>query len=148
MKLFKCKERYKLILSWDAISYIDAETAILENPVFTGPALGLAAQIRDNDFIDLDITSQHVVLLKTWDIIRFSWNKVVSQTTEQALLDTGTLKSEELVKSRLFSNSDKLLIDTENHEEDVHDNNLVYTCVVVKDNNEVYDYSCKHSDEV
>jgi len=131
------------LLSWDSIEYKSDSLAALTRPVFSGPAVSIAAKIEDSDFIDLDITSQHVLLVGAWDIIRFSWGSVVKQGLNAVTLDGGTLTSTEFVKARLFTDKDKLCIDTQNHEEDVHSLNMVYRCVVVKEDTGVYDYGAK-----
>jgi hypothetical protein len=69
--LFKCREKYTMFLSWDKIVYTDDITAFLVNPKLSGPAIFLAGKINDNDNIMLDITSQHVVVLNSWDMIKY-----------------------------------------------------------------------------
>lgn len=141
--MFKCIDKYKLFLSWDVIKYVDDTTAVLYGASFSGPALKIAGKIQDNDSIVLDVTSQNVVVLDSWDMVNLSWNKVIKQTAQEAKLDSATLVSNNLVRIRLLNNNDKILINTEKHEDKVHIFNLVYAAVVVKSDAEQYDYSKK-----
>jgi len=141
MKL--CKEKYKLFLSWEKIEYKNDFEALVIAPKFFGPAIKIAVKIGDNDKIDLDITSQHILLLGYWDIITFSWNKVIKQDTKEAIMDYGMFSSPEMTKVRLFDNYDLLIIDTENHEEKVHANNFVYKTIVAKKDKHPYEYGKK-----
>ncbi len=145
---FKCREKYKLILSWESVEYKSDSLAFLARPKFSGPALTIAARITDNDSIDLDITSQHVLLINSWDIVKFSWGRVITQDCKEVVFDHGTLTSPEATKVRLFKDSDRLLIDTENHEDEKHALNFVYRCVVSTDDCAVYDYKQKFSDKI
>ena len=140
MDLFKCKNKYKLVLSWEDIEYKSDNEAFVKNPVFSGPAMSLASQINDGDTIDLDITSQHILVLGYWDIINFKWSKVLSQDSSQAVMDFGIFTSPEMTKVRLFESDDILLIDTENHEDEKHQYNLVYKTVVAKKDESPYNY--------
>lgn len=140
MDLFKCKNKYKLVLSWGEIEYKSDNEAFVKNPVFSGPAMSLASKIEGGDSIDLDVTSQHILVLGYWDIINFKWNKVLAQDGESAAMDYGVFTSPEMTKVRLFESGDILLIDTENHEDEKHQYNLVYKTIVAKDDESPYNY--------
>jgi hypothetical protein len=71
------------------------------------------------------------------------YDKVLKQTKQEVLFDKATLSSSNLVKVKLFRDSDKLMIDTEKHEDNKHIFNLVYASVLVREDTEQYDYSRK-----
>ena len=137
------KEKYTLYLSWDKIEYKEGLIAVLKSPKLNGAALSHAARIEDKDHIDLDVTSQNIILISSWDIVRFSWNKVVHQDSLEARFDKAFLSSPELYKTKILSDNDRIIIDTEDHEEEVHVNNFVYKALIAKADNSDYNYKDK-----
>ena len=134
------KERFKLFLRWDSVEYKNDSSAVLRNAVFTGPVLSEISEVVDNDSIKLDLSFQYVEALGSWSIAVLSWETVLSQTNEKVCLGDCVLTSPELTKTELLSKLDKLLIDTENHQEETHPFYLVYPAVMVDREGAVYKY--------
>lgn len=137
----KIKEKYKLILSWDSIEVIDDNHALVFGARFSGPALKLATSLNAEDSIDLDLTSQHIDLIGTWDIVTFEWSGIkYVEDGSTVFFSRGRLRSPELGKVRNFKNSDRVVIDTEDHEEEKHPLNLVYRAYIEREDSTPYDY--------
>ena len=79
----KIKEKYKLYLSWGKV-ITGRNTIFLKDAFFYGPVLKEAAKLEGPDFILLDITEQFFHALKTFFIVKLSWDNV---RYESQLLD-------------------------------------------------------------
>jgi len=133
------REKYKLFLSWDSVEYKNDELVYINKPIFTGPVLKEVAKIQDNDSINLDLSLQYVKTISSWEIAKLSWGKVLKQATNEVIFDYAIIKSDQLVKVKLLSNNDSMVIDTEKHEESKHQFNLVYDAIILKCDNEPYE---------
>jgi hypothetical protein len=128
-------EPYKLIFNWDGIRY-EGEIAFFEKAAFTGPVLSNAAQIAENDSIDLDFTVQNMgsglFLPQHYYIAKLSWGGVVYRPWGVELnecqlkhLKTGSLKE--------LRDGMKFHIDCSTHEQYIHHKFLVYPSIVVNE---------------
>jgi hypothetical protein len=143
MKNNFCKNKYRLELHWDGITYLNDKVAVLSNARFSGPALKEAAKLNAPDFIDLDLTEQLVDLLTTYYIIRLSWESVSYMEDGTVLLQTATFGNKELREFHKVLKDDYLLIDTEKHQEHLHPFNLVYACKIIRPDHNAYLYKEK-----
>lgn len=134
------REKYKLVLSWDRIDVVDDNLAVLHGARFSGPALLEAAKLQDSDSIDIDLTSQHVDLIGTWNVVTFSWSGVNYSGDGTVVFSHATLRSPEIGKVRGFSNTDRFVINTEDHEESKHPFVFVYTAYIEGADSQPYNY--------
>ena len=134
------KEKYKLYVCWNNVEYLGNSIIRLSGARFFGPALKIAAHINDNDSISLDVTSQCIEVLNGWEIATLRWGSVASQTASEVSLNDAVLVSDKIAASRLLSRGDRLLIDTENHEDDKHIFNFVYKTKIINEDTYIHTY--------
>lgn len=134
-----CKERYRLELHWTNLNYLDGAAAKLDGAWFEGPVLKMAQKLEAPDFIDLDLTPQHLKVLDTYYIVRLSWQGVEYKDNKIILI--GAQLQNDLLKSlHKLESGDSIVINTEKHEESLHPYNLVYESHVVRDDKKPYEY--------
>ena len=133
------KKKYKLFLSWSSVEYKNDNTVYLHEPRFTGPVLKEAAKIEGDDSIKLDLSLQYIKTISSWEIATLSWGRVLSQTSAEVIFDYAIIKSDQLVKVKLLSDNDSIMIDCEKHEDEKHQYNLVYDAVVINSDNGPYE---------
>jgi hypothetical protein len=138
---YLCKERYRLELRWEGITYHDEQTAVLTGAYFTGPVLKEAQQIQSPDFIDLDLTKQHLLVFDSYYIVRLSWEGVEYCSDGTVALQEAVLSNKLLRSLHNVEDKDYILINTEKHEEELHAYNLVYDAEVMKETEEPYVYA-------
>lgn len=138
---FLCRERYRLELHWDSISYHDDGVAVLKGAYFSGPALREAEKVQAPDFIDLDLTPQHMVVLDSYYVVRLSWNTVEYRPDGTLFLGNPSLTNSYLKTIHKLQDTDYIIIDTEKHERETHPYYLMYESQVVREDQQVYKYS-------
>jgi len=134
------REKYKLVLSWDSVSVVDDNLAVVHGARFSGPALKDAAQLAETDHIDIDLTSQHIDLLGVWDIVTFAWEGIKAVTDGVVFFTHATLRSPEIGKVKGFRDTDRVVINTEDHEASKHQYTLVYTSYLERVDSVPYNY--------
>lgn len=137
-------EKYKLELRWSKAAYEQEGICKFDNAYFCGPALSEAIQLNNNDHIMIDFYVQYYVIVENVYVAKFSWGEVVYNpdntiTLKDAMLTHNT----ELNKVPKLNNSDYLVIDTQNHEDEKHLYNLMYKSYVVKETTNIYDFTVK-----
>ena len=132
-------DKYRLELHWSKVIY-DREGMIkFINPCFSGPGLKNSAKINDNDFISLDMTSQHTIFIPNYYIAKLSWEKATYLNNKVLLGDT-TLMDKNINVTPKLKNDDYFVIDLKEHEEKTHAFNLVYYCEMRNNKDGYYDY--------
>lgn len=122
---FRCLDKYRLELHWSSCRLVSADTAVLSKAYFTGPVLADAQPIGAPDFIDLDLTPQHLVVLGGYYIVRLSWAGV-TYADDRIFLEGARLTNECLETVHRLGDRDYMVINTEKHEAEKHPYNLVY----------------------
>lgn len=140
MPHYICKDRYRLEIHWDSVTYYNDRTAILNGAKFFGPVLKNAAQINSPDHIDLDLTPQHMVVLDSYYIVRLSWEEVSYNSDGTISLLGAKITNDYLKSLHKLCNDDFIVVDTEKHEETTHVYHLVYDSQVIRSNKEPYVY--------
>ena len=139
MRHYLCREKYRLELHWDKISYRNDKEAVLEGAYFCGPVFNDAAKIEAPDFIDLDLTPQLLAVFDSYYIIRLAW-KGVRYAAGKVFLEEAVFINDYLKSIHKFEHGDCIFINTENHEEEKHPYHLVYESQVIRGNKEPYKY--------
>lgn len=124
------KEKYKLYLRWSSLEKNKDEVCSLFGCCFYGPVIKEVKQINPNDSIVIDFTPQYSKVLSSYYFATLRWGAVNVEREKIYLRDvylSGPFVNGLLDIEENFS----ILIDTENHEEDVHMFNLVYKGFIV-----------------
>ena len=140
MKKF-CKNRYRLELRWDSVEYHNDSTARLVGCRFEGPVLKNAQRIQAPDFIDLDLTPQHLIVLNSYYIVRLDWDAVSYGADGSVALEGARLSNDFLNKLHRLEDHDYVVINTEKHEEKTHAYNLVYEAMVARYDSKPHEYT-------
>ncbi len=141
MAKFILSEKFTLELKWKKIVYESDEYCELVGAYFTGPALNIAQEIEGNQHIMLDFKEQYPIITKNFYVAKFSWKNVVYNKDGTVGLSNAYLSHvEDTYKVPRLKNSDYIVIDTENHQEDTHTFNLVYRSYVVNESFEMYNF--------
>ena len=137
----QCKDNYRLELHWKRIEYHNDSIIKLHDAYLSGPVLKTAKRIEDKDSINLDLTPQHLVVLKSYYIIKLEWNSVKYLPLGIVSLGGATLSNEHLKTLHKLEDKDFILIDTEKHEHTTHAAYLSYTAEVVRQDRKPYKYT-------
>ena len=144
MQEFIFSDRYRLELHWKTAIYERDGVCKLNGAYFSGPALVEAARINDNDNIMLDFFQQYIILVENVYVAKFSWVQVkYNKNNTVTLKNAFVTHSTELNKVPKLLNTDHLIIDTSNHETEIHKFNLLYKTYVVNTDIQVYKFGDK-----
>ena len=135
-----CREKYRLELHWDSVEYHSDSVANLVGARFTGPVLRNALKLEAPDSIELDFTSQLLVLVDSFYIVTLLWEKCEYSADGSIKLIGATLSNGLLKKLHKFDTGDYVVINTEKHEEATHAFHLVYESSVVRGDGSAYNY--------
>lgn len=138
-----CRDRYRLNLDWDSITYQSGSVAVLSGARFSGPVLANALKLEAPDFIDLDLTPQLLTLFDSYYIVRLSWEGAEYEGDGTISLIGARLVNEHLKAVHKLERGDSIIINTEKHEEATHAYHLVYESHVVRSDKSPYDYRRK-----
>lgn len=137
-------DKYRLELVWDRVTKSD-EIFTFKNARFEGPGLKNTAKIPDNNYIDLDLTSQYIIIMPRFYIARLSWHKI-DYAFERVYLGNCSLKCEDIRFAPKLNDDDIIVIDLYDHEEHRHHLNLVYKSYVHTKNGYLYDFENKRAE--
>jgi hypothetical protein len=134
MTIHLCKEKYRLELHWSSVKYIEKGVIKLIGAYFSGPVLSEVNSIKQEDFIDLDFTSQYSKLVSSFHIARLSWFSARRPGGAGKIeLGNPIIATEYENEISKLKDKDYVVIDTSDHEEKTHANNLVYKSFIVKE---------------
>ena len=141
MNKFSLSDRYRLELHWSKIIYEKKGRCKLSEATFIGPALSEAVKLENNDHILLDFFSQYMVLVESVYVAKFSWREV-KYNKDSSISLTGAFMTHdtELNKVPKLKSSDYLIIDTSNHEVEIHPFSPVYRTYVVNEDTSLYKF--------
>ena len=138
---FMVSEKYRLELHWESVKYEAKDYCKLVNAYFSGPALSVAEKIQGNDHINLDFFEQYSIITRNAYVAKFSWGDVIyNKDNTITLKDAVISHDKDLHKVPKLHDKDYIVIDTKDHEADVHHFNLVYRSYVVNENFVMYNF--------
>lgn len=144
MQEFIFSDRFRLELHWKTSAYELDGICKLNGVYFSGPALVEADKINDNDSIMLDFFHQYIILVKNVYVAKFSWGQAKYNNDDTIALKNAFITHDtELNKVPKLSNTDYLVIDTSNHETEVHQFNPLYKTYVVNTDTQLYKFGGK-----
>ncbi len=120
----KIKEKYKLGLRWSGLDKNKEDVCSLFGACFFGPVVKHAI-IKDSDSIVMDFTPQYSKIVSKYYFVTLRWGSA-NLSREKIYLRDVYLTGECVSKLSNIDKTDYILIDTEDHEEEVHMFNLVY----------------------
>jgi len=133
MGKFRISERYRLELHWSKIERPEDGIMVLKGAYFSGPVLSQALELNDNDSIRLDFCTQYSILVSNYYVADLSWGKVEYSGKIIRLADAIIKYSLQLDKADNIRDCDYLVMDTANHELNVHALNMLYTTYIIND---------------
>ena len=138
---FLIGEMYRLDLSWKKVTYKDGVCNLI-GAKFSGPALGFAERINDNDSLFLDFYKQYYVQVSGVYIGKLSWGVVGYNNDGTITLNNCTITHDtEVNKVPQLNNKDRLVIDTRGHDREVHAFNLTYLTYVINADGQLYNFN-------
>lgn len=135
-----CREKYRLELHWESLEYLNDSTVKLIGAKFSGPVLKNALKLESSDSIQLDFTSQLLVLMDSFYIAKLEWKTCKYSSGGSIYLGDVTLSNDFLNRLPKLEKGDYIVINTEKHEEATHAFHLVYESSVVRGDGSAYNY--------
>ena len=140
-KRFMISEKYSLELHWGTVIYEAEGYCELVNTYFSGPALSIAEKMNDNDYINLDFSEQYPIITRNAYVAKLSWKTVNYNKDGTVTLNNAYISHDtDLHKIPKLSDRDYIVIDTKDHESEVHHFNLVYRSYVVNEDYVMYNF--------
>ena len=144
MQEFIFSDRFRLELRWKVAIYERDGVCKLVDACFSGPALVEANKINDNDSIMLDFFHQYIMLVENVYVANLSWGQVIYNKDGTVTLKKVFIKHDtELNKVPKLLDTDYLIIDTSNHETEIHQFNPLYKTYVVNTDTQLYKFGGK-----
>lgn len=144
MQEFIFSDRYRLELHWKSTAYDRDGVCKLNGACFAGPALVEADKINNNDNIMLDFFHQYIILVENVYVAKLSWGEVVYNKNSTITLKNAFIKHDtEINKVPKLSDTDFLILDTRNHETEIHRFNPLYKTYVVNTDTQLYKFGDK-----
>ena len=140
MENFLISERFRLELHWKKCIHSKAGEMHFTDAYFSGPVLKQAEKMNDSDHITLDFSGQTMIIVKGVYTGTFVWNGVEYGDGKIFLKAAVMLYDKDLKNIPKLNDSDYLVIDTRDHENEKHNYNALYTTYVVNKGDELYDY--------
>lgn len=137
---FSIATRYELKLSWDKATYTTPGVCVLIGAKFSGNALKIAMAIPNDDRIQLDFYKQYFSVVTGVYVAMFRWGEVTYKDDVVLLDNARIIHDAQLNTAPKFKNSDYIVIDTQDHEEAVHQYNFVYKSFVVNEDGQLYKF--------
>lgn len=141
MQEFNFSDRFRLELHWKSTVYERDGVCKLDGAYFSGPALVEADKINENDNIMLDFFQQYLILVDNVYVAKFSWGQVIYNKEDIITLKKAFITHDtQLNKVPKLTNTDYLIIDTSDHESEVHQFNPLYKTYVVNTDTQLYKF--------
>ena len=133
-------EKYRLEVHWNKVTYSEDGIAKLDGCYLTGPVVNEVAKMNDKDTIKLDFTAQYKIFVPNFYVAHLSWVGV-DQKDNRIYLKDVFLKNRNINSVPKLKDTDYLVIDTQNHEDDKHLYNYLYTTYLIKTSGEKYNFN-------
>ena len=144
MDKFVLSDRYSLELHWKSVKYESDGICKLDDAYFSGPALADAQKVNSNDHIMLNFFKQYVIIVENVYVAKFSWGEVTyNKEGKIFLVDAIITHDTELNHVPKLKDTDYLIIDTSDHEDTIHQFNLLYKTYVVNEDIQLYKFGGK-----
>jgi len=141
MNEFAISERFRLELHWSKILRSKAGEMHLIDAYFSGPVLKQAEKINSNDHIQIDFCSQFLVLVRSVFVAKFSWGEVSYHKDNKVYLKNAIITHDPMIEGiPSIDDTDYLVIDTKNHENEKHLHNMFYDVYIIGKDNNLHDY--------
>jgi hypothetical protein len=127
--------KYRLELHWDSVEHSKEDVAVLKGAYFSGPVLQEAEQLREEDSLILDMTSQHALFVPDYYQATLNW-KGVEYKGGLIFLKEAWIRGKYVNSIAALEDTDWILIDCREHEEAKHPFHLVYWGEVCKQDKE------------
>lgn len=121
----KVRTKYRLELHWESVEYAQDDVAVLKGAYFSGPVLKEATQLREEDELVLDMTNQHMIFIPDYYQATLRW-RGIQYVGDKILLKEVSIKGKHVNSIETLQDTDWLLIDCKEHEEEKHPFHLVY----------------------
>jgi len=142
---FLLGERYRLELHWKRAVYKQEGVCELKGAYFSGPVLQQAEEIGPDNEMLIDFYRQYYIFAENVYVATFSWGEVVYNKDDTVTLKNAKITHDtELNKVPKFKSSDYLVIDTKNHDVEVHAYFPTYTTIVVNAEGKAYNFWKHH----
>ena len=141
---FSISEKFRLEVHWNISVYDQDGVAKLEGCYLSGPVLKEIAEMEQKDTIALDFGNQYVVFTPNYYVAKLSWEGA-RHTPHKIYLDNVVLKNKFLNSVPNLSDTDYIIVDTKNHEDDKHQYHLSYPAYLIKFGGEVYNFGVKNA---
>jgi len=137
---FSIASRYELLLSWDKVSYNRPGVCSLSGAKFSGNALKISLAIPKNDSIKLDFYKQYYSVVTGIYVATLAWGDVEYKDNNVLLKNASIKHDTQLNIAPKFKSTDRILIDTQDHEEKAHRYSFVYKSYVVNEDGQLYKF--------
>ena len=107
---------------------------------FSGPVLKQAAKLNDSDHINLDFCNQTMVVVNNVYVGTFAWNGVRYAKDKVLLKAAVMFYDKDIENIPKLNDTDYLVIDTRDHENEKHNYNTLYPTYVVNKESDLYVY--------
>lgn len=137
--LFLLSEKYRLELRWAKV--IKTNNVVMFNGAyFMGPVLAIADKLSDKDEINLDFCYQYAVLVKNIYTAVFQWEGVLYSDNKINLHKAMLIYKNDFLNVPVLCDTDYIVIDTKNHENEKHYYNMLYPAFVVNKDGILYNF--------
>lgn len=131
----------RLWLKWSRLQY-NGSIIKLINPIFYGPVLADCLKLENSGYIYLDLTKHFITLIPQPYIVKYAWNGINKQTTEEVKFKEAYLE-DNLGHLTKLSNNDSILLDCTKHTTEDESNGVFlssFQALVYKENSEPYEF--------
>jgi hypothetical protein len=139
MEKFSISEKYRLEVHWNQVSYNLDEIALLKGCYLSGPVLSNILKLNEVDYMDLDFVNQYTIFIDNYYIARLSWQGV-HYIKNKIFLKNVKLENKNVNVVPKLKYDDYIVIDTQNHEEELHPYFFVYTSYLLNMDGTLYDF--------
>lgn len=139
MTQFSFGEKYRLEVHWSSINFKSEDLLELESCSLEGPVVSELMELSVSDSIRLDFVSQYITLLPEYIIASLSWEGV-EYKDGKILLKNVYLRNKNIIKLPSIKDTDYLVIDTSDHEDEKHNYSVNYKTYLIKSDGESYNF--------
>lgn len=138
------KKTNQLWIKWQSVEKVGNGLVKLKNAKFFGPVMVDCVKIEESGSIFIDLTKHFIVMIPTPYIVKLTWNKLLSQDSQEAVFDEILVEDKSLGHLNKLKDTDLILMDCSGHttEEEAKGNyKTTYQAMVYKETMESYNFS-------
>jgi hypothetical protein len=137
----KLGEKFRLEIHWDKAIYEKENMCKLQDCYLSGPALAIAQQVQSNEYISLDFCGQYSIITHNAYVAKFSWGEVIYNANKTITLKDAAMSHDtDFHRVPKLNDNDYIIVDTQDHQVDIHHLNLVYKSYVINAENDLYNF--------